>query len=352
MLESSEEMLDTAKILLIGPPGVGKTLPGLLFPGPVAVLDGEDGVRVFRKEKGVPPFLREAFSGPEDLNAKLARIISTPSEMGSFRTMLIDGVTTAWHAALSKATGGTYGTVKMEDQAALKAHFKTLNSHVYDLGKGDKNVIVNAQGKNDWVIVKGQKPQLKGQKGDVDDRIWYAFDFVFILDFAPDGSRVATVLKTRLHGEYPMGMQIRNFTPQHLLALVGADAPPAAKVVASAAQDVGAGKDEGRKKLVALARELGSVSKGGVISDGLAGEIRNALESKADAAVFEGLFARVRREQLLARAQELRSESNGGSIPDAMARRVAAALAGDGVSVEEITSLLEEMAGLRVPVAA
>lgn len=197
----------TAKILMIGPTGAGKTYGGLQLEGPIGAYSGEDGLRSY---SSIFDFHVDTFDTIEELNGKMRKeLLGDPSVLGMFNTIVIDGLTVAWHAALREIEEEK-GQIDIRDQAKLKGPWKEFNELVYQLGKRDKNVWVTVQAKADWEIEKGKPPRLVGMKGDVTDKVWFAFDLVCYIDVV-NGIRTVSVLKSRFPHLFQVGDVIQHF---------------------------------------------------------------------------------------------------------------------------------------------
>lgn len=250
----------TAKILMIGPTGSGKTYGGLQLEGPIGAFDGEDGLKAYRDDFdfGIDPF-----DTIEELNRKMTELLVSPSELASINTVLVDGLTVAWHAALREISEGKQGGLDMRDQAMLKSPWKEFNELVFKLGKRGKNVWATVQAKSNWEVIPGKKPVLKGMKGDVADKIWYAFDLVGYVDVV-NGVRVLSVLKSRYPSLFRVGDTIEHFNvKEHFRPIFDGSA----KYVEDADQGVAEEIARARKQVQDKIKELGAESRGGRIPD-------------------------------------------------------------------------------------
>jgi hypothetical protein len=287
---NAQELSSTSKILCIGPAGAGKTLGGLQLEGPIGVFDGEDGARAF---KDIFTFGVDPFDSIAELNGKMRSLLSSQESMAAVATVVIDGLTTAWHASLRETEGAHNGRIEMKHQKELKAPWKDFNDLVYRLGKAGKNVWATAQAKADWEIKPGQKPVLRGMKGDIPDKIWFAFDLVIYLDVV-EGERVATVLKSRYPKLLPEGAVMGQFSVRrHLAAVFRRPDEAAAPAGAQRGEDNESLSVEQMRQLILdeLAR-LGSRQRGGQVPDDAARRLwalsrRSQDETELRAGVLE-----------------------------------------------------------------
>lgn len=276
----------TAKILMIGPTGAGKTYPGLQLEGPIGAYDGEDGLRAYRD---LFDFMIDPFDTIEELNQKIRdELLAKPEVLNMFNTILIDGVTVAWHAALRELELEKGGRLEIRDQAKLKSPWKEFNELVYKLGKRNKNVWATVQAKADWEIVPGKPPRMVGMKGDVTDKIWFAFDLVCYIDIV-DGVRTLTVLKSRYPHLFQVGDTIEHFDVKVHFAPIFDGTTPYVEA------------DSEKEELERM---------------------RSVIESKLRA---------------------LGSQSNGGFIPDGDARRIYRLVTNPGATTEELGKALAEV---------
>lgn len=247
------------KALFIGPPGAGKTYPGLQLEGPIAALCGEDGLRPY---SDVFDFDIDTFDTIEEVNAKLRdEFLGKPEVCAKYNSVLIDGLTVAWHAAFREIAAGRE-RIEVTDQARLKSPWKEFNELVFKLGKRNKNVWATVQAKIDWDIRRSQAPKMKGMRGDVEDRIWYAFDIVCYVDVV-EGVRQVRFLKSRYPHLFQVGDVIEHFDVKTHFAPIFNGTAQRMKESSPAEEEL----ERTREIIQTKLRELGSVARGGVIPD-------------------------------------------------------------------------------------
>lgn len=270
-----KELKRTVKALFIGPTGAGKTYPGLQLEGPVAAYDGEDGLRAFRD---MFDFDVDPFDTIEQLNGKIRdEFLADEQVCSHYNSVVIDGLTVAWHAALREMEQAK-GRIEITDQAKLKGPWKEFNELIFKLGKRNKNVWATVQAKAEWEIRQGQKPKLLGMKGDVADKIWYAFDIVCYIEVI-NGVRTVSILKSRYPHAFQVGDTIEHFDMKVHFA-------PIFNGTARYVEDGSAGEEEvarTREIIQAKLRELGSEANGGVIPNDDARRIYNVAKNSTSA---------------------------------------------------------------------
>lgn len=253
------ELKRTTKALFIGPTGAGKTYPGLQLEGPIGAYDGEDGLRAYRDAFD---FFVDPFDSIEELNRKIREdFLGDPEAVAAFNTIMIDGLTVAWHEAIRK-TEDQRGRIDITDQAKLKRPWKEFNELVFKLGKRNKNVWATVQAKAEWEIKPGQPPKLKGMKGDVADKIWYAFDIVCYIEVV-DGIRTVSILKSRYPTHFQVGDTIEHFDLRNHFAPIFDGTADYVDEANAQAEEIARTQRVIETKLKAL----GSKAKGGVVPD-------------------------------------------------------------------------------------
>lgn len=185
------------KVLIYGPPGVGKTWASLDFPS-VYYIDTEGGAdldhyRAKLRHSG------GAYLGPDqgslDFDVVIAQIQALATEQHPYRTVVIDSISKLWNVALSdeqEALGAkdAFGAFK-------KAPTRKYNSLVKWAGRLDMNAIFIAHQKDQWGLDdKGQRV-MTGYTYDGQEKLEY--DLHLVLRIARVGaSRYAYIGKSRL----------------------------------------------------------------------------------------------------------------------------------------------------------
>lgn len=187
------------KLLLSGPAGVGKTMASIQMPKPY-VIDTERGCAhygpMIEKSGGM------VFE-PVDMNDIILEVRSLLTEKHDFRTLVIDPITTVYHAL------GDEGERKVGTE--FQKHYKMYADKFVRRLLGlltilDMNVVMTAHSKNLWgkVIKDGkEEPTIIGETFDGYAKLDYVFDLYLQLDKdRKTGKRFARVAKTRF-GEFP-----------------------------------------------------------------------------------------------------------------------------------------------------
>lgn len=185
------------KVLIYGPPGVGKTWASLDFPS-VYYIDTEGGADLdhyrakLRNSGG-------AYLGPDqgslDFDVVIAQIQALATEQHQYRTVVIDSISKLWNVALSdeqEALG-----VKDAFGAFKKAPTRKFNSLVKWASRLDMNAIFIAHQKDQWGLDdKGQRV-MTGYTYDGQEKLEY--DLHLVLRIAKvAASRYAYIGKSRL----------------------------------------------------------------------------------------------------------------------------------------------------------
>jgi hypothetical protein len=185
------------KVLVYGPPGVGKTWASLDFPS-VYYIDTEGGADLdhyrnkLRNSGG-------AYLGPDqgslDFDVVISQIQALATEQHQYRTVVIDSISKLWNVALSdeqEALG-----VKDAFGAYKKAPTRKYNSLVKWITRLDMNAIFIAHQKDQWgQDDKGQRVMV-GYTYDGQEKLEY--DLHLVLRIAKVGtSRYAYIGKSRL----------------------------------------------------------------------------------------------------------------------------------------------------------
>lgn len=185
------------KVLVYGPPGVGKTWASLDFPS-VYYIDTEGGAdldhyRAKLRHSG------GAYLGPDqgslDFDVVIEQIQALATERHPYRTVVIDSITKLWLTALSdeqEALGS-----KDVYAAYKKAPTRKFNSLIKWTSRLDMNAIFIAHQKDQWgQDDKGQRA-MTGYTYDGQEKLEY--DLHLVLRIAKVGaSRYAYIGKSRL----------------------------------------------------------------------------------------------------------------------------------------------------------
>lgn len=183
------------KLMLYGPPGVGKTTAALQFPKPY-FIDTERGaehdeyVDKLKAAGGVRWFCNDA----EEVIREVQALTSTQHD---YQTLVIDPITTLWDNLLdefAQTVGEDFG----KNKAPAKRLTKRLYSHLLRL---DMNVVLVSHVKDKWETrtnAKGKEERVQtGVTFDAYDGSDRLFDLVLRLE-RQGKDRVAHVMKTRL----------------------------------------------------------------------------------------------------------------------------------------------------------
>lgn len=183
------------KMLVYGPPGVGKTWMTLEFPRPY-LIDTERGaendqyVRKLKAVNGAYYFTTD----PDELISEVLALIATKHE---YQTLVIDPLTVVYNDLLDKAAeevGTDFGRHKGPADRKVK-HLLAL------LLRLDMNVVITSHAKAKWVRAKDNKGKdtvvEDGMTFDCYARLDYLFDLV--IEGKREGdARVGIVRKSRI----------------------------------------------------------------------------------------------------------------------------------------------------------
>lgn len=185
------------KILIYGPPGVGKTWASLDFPN-VYYIDTEGGADLdhyrekLRRSGG-------AYLGPEqgslDFDVVISQLQALATESHNFRTVVLDSASKLWNVALSdeqEALGDkdAFGAYKKVPTRKFTGMVKWLN-------RLDMNGIIICHQKDLWGMNEKKQREVVGYTFDCQEKLEY--DLHLVLRIAKIGaSRYAYVGKSRL----------------------------------------------------------------------------------------------------------------------------------------------------------
>lgn len=185
------------KVLIFGPPGVGKTWVSLDFPA-VYYIDTEGGADMdhYRQK------LRDsggAYLGPEqgslDFDVVIGQMQALASEKHHYRTVVIDSVSKLWNVALtdeqeSLGSRDAFGAYKKVPTRKFASLIKWVN-------RLDMSVIFIAHQKEIWGLADNKQREVVGYGADAQDKLEY--DLHLVLRIAKIGSkRYAYIGKSRL----------------------------------------------------------------------------------------------------------------------------------------------------------
>lgn len=191
------------KLLLYGPPNVGKTTASLQFPKPY-LIDCERGaendtyVTALEKSGG-------AYFPTSDSDDLIAEVTSLLSERHSYQTLVIDPLTVIYADLLDKSSA-MLATKEDPTGTAFSRHKGPADrkmKHLLNLlTRLDMNVIITSHAKTKWEKA-GKEIVDVGQTFDCYAKLDYLFDLVIELQ-KRGTERVGIVRKTRISG-FPEG---------------------------------------------------------------------------------------------------------------------------------------------------
>lgn len=201
------------KVLVYGPPGVGKTWVSLDFPM-VYYIDTEGGADL----KHYRDKLKSAggmYFGPEqgslDFEAVIGQIEALATEKHPYKTIVIDSVTKLFNTAITdEQTRMADAGKKDEFGASKKPAVRQMARLVRWLNRADLNAIVIAHEKDLWGLSANGQREAIGKTFDAWDKLEY--DLHLVLRIAKLGAgenakRFAYIGKSRLTG-FPEGTRI------------------------------------------------------------------------------------------------------------------------------------------------
>ncbi|MDE2104454.1 MAG: AAA family ATPase [Patescibacteria group bacterium] len=185
------------KVLIYGPPGVGKTWTSLDFPN-VYYIDTEGGAdldhyRAKLRESG------GAYLGPEqgslDFDVVISQIQALATEHHDFRTVVLDSASKLWNVALSDEQES------LGDKDAFGAYKKVptrkFTTMIKWLNRLDMNAVIICHQKELWGLNNKNQREVIGYTFDCQEKLEY--DLHLVLRIAKMGSsRYAYIGKSRL----------------------------------------------------------------------------------------------------------------------------------------------------------
>lgn len=185
------------KVLIYGPPGVGKTWASLDFPG-VYYIDTEGGAdldhyRAKLRDSG------GAYLGPDqgslDFDVVIGQIQALATEQHKFRTVVLDSASKLWNVALSDEQEA------LGDKDAFGAYKKVPTRKfalmIRWLSRLDMNAIIICHQKEMWGLNDKKQREVVGYTFDCQEKLEY--DLHLVLRIAKIGpSRYAYIGKSRL----------------------------------------------------------------------------------------------------------------------------------------------------------
>ncbi len=180
-----EAIVKRLKLFMYGPAGVGKTTAAIQFPNSY-IIDSEKGTENYDKLINASG---SAVFHTTDMNEVIAEVKSLLTEKHTYRTLVIDPITTLYNDLLDKCeqqVGSDYG----RHYGAANKSMKRLANLLMQL---DMNVVITAHAKAEY----GQNFSKIGYTFDGWKQLDYWFDLVVELGKRTK-KRFAKVVKTRL----------------------------------------------------------------------------------------------------------------------------------------------------------
>jgi hypothetical protein len=187
------------KVFFYGAAGVGKTTAAIQFPSPY-LIDTERGaendqyIRALDKAGG-------AIFQTTDFDELLTEIKSLLTEKHSYKTVIIDPLTTLYNDLLDKCATELKRTSKEKDATGTEfgRHYGEANKKMKHLMtlllRLDMNVIITSHSKNEYA--PGETLKIIGTTFDCYKKLDYLFDLVFEIQ-KRGKERVGIVKKTRI----------------------------------------------------------------------------------------------------------------------------------------------------------
>lgn len=195
-----------AKVLVFGPPGVGKTFASLDFPVPY-FMDTEGGATQdeytdkLKRAKGVYFGPNE---GSQDFKIVMDQVKALGSEKHPYRTLIIDSISKLFNDTIAREADRIEDAGKKDEfGSSKKPAVSYMRKLVSWLQRIDLNVILTAHDKAEWGVgSNGERTEI-GRTYDAWDRLAFELDLVLHV-YKQGPTRKARVVKSRLKG-FPDG---------------------------------------------------------------------------------------------------------------------------------------------------
>jgi hypothetical protein len=197
------------KVLIYGPPGVGKTWASLDFPM-VYYIDTEQGadLKHYRDKLLAAGGM---YFGPEqgslDFDTVISQIEALATESHPYKTVVIDSITKLFNSAITDEQARMAEAGKKDEYgASKKPAVRQMARLVRWLNRADMNAIVIAHEKDLWGLNNGQREAI-GKTFDAWEKLEYELHLALRISKIGTGQgakRFANVGKSRLTG-FPEG---------------------------------------------------------------------------------------------------------------------------------------------------
>lgn len=195
------------KVLIFGPPGVGKTWVSLDFPG-VFYIDTEGGADLAHyraKLKNAGGMYLGPEQGSLDFDTVIGQIEALATEQHDYKTIVIDSITKLFNTAI------TDEQTRLGDKdafgASKKPAVRNMSKLVRWLNRADMNAVIIAHQKDQWGLDAKGNREVVGQTFDAYEKLEYDLHFVLRIAKIGNGAnskRFAHIGKSRLVG-FPEG---------------------------------------------------------------------------------------------------------------------------------------------------
>lgn len=187
------------KILLYGPPGVGKTWFSLDFPK-CYYVDTESGAartHYMEKLKKSGGLVMGTEEGALDFDVVIGQIQALSTEKHDFKTVVIDSISKLFNTAVAQeaerlGSKDAFGASKKPAVAAMRRLVNWIN-------RVDMNVVLIAHQKEEWGQAPNGDRTVIGYTFDCWDKLAYELDLVLAVS-KQGNSRYGTIKKSRLTG--------------------------------------------------------------------------------------------------------------------------------------------------------
>lgn len=195
------------KILIYGPPGVGKTWSSLEFPS-VYYIDTEGGADLAHYRNKLKT-AGGMYFGPEqgslDFEAVIGQVEALATEKHQYKTIVIDSITKLFNTAIGEEQ------MRLGDKdafgASKKAPIRQMQRLVRWLNRADLNAVLIAHQKDAWGQGSKGEREVVGQTFDCWEKLEYDLHLVLRISKIGAGEnakRYANIGKSRLTG-FPEG---------------------------------------------------------------------------------------------------------------------------------------------------